>query len=301
MINLENYEEYMVMHADGELSPSEEQELMNFLYEHPELQSELTAFSMTKMIPDTDIVFEKKDALMQPVEGKKVIAFPVWRKYAVAAGVAAIFLVSYWKLHTGSTEEMTTVAAVTTPPAATTPAAPATNPTENTTSQQNTDNTNNINNATPAPINRTETPAPQQKTMLAANTTKSDRVKQMDRVTGAKNTNYETAVAANTTIATEPISPVEPAEMIAWKNQENFSEVFVTNVPPASIYMHEGDERGTQSIIDKLPIDELKKKGMENVASAVATGYNKVHALREEISGSAISLKIEKRKLVISF
>jgi hypothetical protein len=298
MINLENYEEYMVMHADGELSPSEEQELMNFLYEHPELQSELTAFSMTKMIPDTDIVFEKKDALMQPEEGKKVIAFPVWRKYAVAAGVAAIFFVSYWKLHTGSTEEMTTVAAVTTPPAATTPEAPATNPTENITSQQNTGNTNNT---TPAPVKTTETPAPQQKTMLAANTVTPNSVKQMDRVSVAKNTTHETAVAANTIKTTDQISPVEPAEMIAWKNQENFSEVFVTNVPPASIYMHEGDERGTSSIIDKLPIDELKKKGMEHVASAVATGYNKVHALREEISGSAISLKIEKRKLVISF
>jgi hypothetical protein len=298
MINLENYEEYMVMHADGELSPSEEQELMNFLYEHPELQSELTAFSMTKMIPDTDIVFEKQDALMQPEEGKKVIAFPVWRKYAVAAGVAAIFLVSYWKLHTGSTEEMTTVAAVTNPPAATTPVAPATNPTENTTPQQNTKNTNN---STPASIRTTETQVQQHKTMLASNTTKPDRVKQMNRVNVAKNTTHETAVAANTTITTEQINRVEPAEMIAWKNQENFSEVFVTNVPPASINMYEGHERGTHSIIDVLPIDELKKKGMEQVASAVATGYNKVHALREEISGSAISLKIEKRKLVISF
>lgn len=298
MINLENYEEYMVMHADGELSPSEEQELMNFLYEHPELQSELTAFSMTKMIPDTDIVFEKKDALMQPVEGKKVIAFPVWRKYAVAAGVAAIFFVSYWKLHTGSTEEVTTVAAVTNPPAAITPVTPTENPTENNIPAQNTKNNNNT---TPATTNTTETRAPQQKTMLAANTTKHDRVKHVDRVNGVKNTTHETAVAANNTVATEQINPVVPAEMIAWKNQENFSEVFVTNVPPASIYMHEGDEKGTNSIIDKLPIDELKKKGMEHVASAVATGYNKVHALREEISGSAISLKIEKRKLVISF
>lgn len=298
MINLENYEEYMVMHADGELSPSEEQELMNFLYEHPELQSELTAFSMTKMIPDTDIVFEKKDALMQPVEGKKVIAFPVWRKYAVAAGVAAIFLVSYWKLHTGSTEEVTTVAAVTNPPAATTPVTPTENPTENNIPTQN---TNNTNNTTAATTNTTETRAPQQKTMLAANTTKHDRVKHADRVNGVKNTTHARAVAANNTVATEQINPVVPAEMIAWKNQENFSEVFVTNVPPASIYMHEGDEKGTNSIIDKLPIDELKKKGMEHVASAVATGYNKVHALREEISGSAITLKIEKRKLVISF
>ncbi len=298
MINLENYEEYMVMHADGELSPSEEQELMNFLYEHPELQSELTAFSMTKMIPDTDIVFEKKDALMQPEEGKKVIAFPVWRKYAVAAGVAAIFFVSYWKIHTGSTEEVTTVAAVTNQPAATTPVAPVTNTTVNPTPEQN---PNNTDNTVPATTNTTETQAPQQKTMLAANTTKHDRVKHADRVNGVKNTTHETAVAANNTVATEQINPVVPAEMIAWKNQENFSEVFVTNVPPASIYMHEGDEKGTNSIIDKLPIDELKKKGMEHVASAVATGYNKVHALREEISGSAISLKIEKRKLVISF
>ena len=51
MISLENYEEYMILHADGELQPAEEQELMAFLDAHPELKAEMTAYDLTRLSP----------------------------------------------------------------------------------------------------------------------------------------------------------------------------------------------------------------------------------------------------------
>ena len=89
--------------------------------------------------------------------------------------------------------------------------------------------------------------------------------------------------------------------MVAWKNIPDFSAPAVTNLPSVAINIYEEDETTGNSLIDKLPIDELKKKGIESVATAMANGYDKVNAIRQEISGSVISLKIEKRKLVVSF
>jgi hypothetical protein len=293
MINWENYEEYMMMHTDGELSAAEEQELMSFLYEHPELQSELTAFSMSKMIPDTTIIYTKKDTLLQPATEKKVIAFPVWKKYAVAAGVAAILFLSFYKLTTDATEPTTTVAANTQPAVNTTPIG----------------NTENNTAATAATEQNTAPAAqPQQQVAVAGTPTNTIYTRSIatpkainkDRSTG-NNAASNQAVAAVTTMPAEPIGKVVPAEMIAWKNNPDFSAPVVTNLPPIAINIYEGDETTGNSLIDKLPIDELKKKGIESVATAMANGYDKVNAIRQEISGSVISLKIEKRKLVVSF
>lgn len=291
MINWENYEEYMMMHADGELSAAEEQELMSFLYEHPELQSELTAYSMSKLIPDTTITYAKKDTLLQPATAKKVIAFPAWRKYSVAAGVAAIFFISFYKLTTNSTDNTTPIAVATQPAA--TPQ-------------------NNIPNNTPAtttPENSTPVAAQQQQAIAATstnhNTNPNTYTVAPKTVIKGRNNSYNTtakdAVAAVTPITTESIGKVIPAEMVAWKNIPDFSAPAVTNLPSVAINIYEEDETTGNSLIDKLPIDELKKKGIESVATAMANGYDKVNAIRQEISGSVISLKIEKRKLVVSF
>ena len=38
MVNLENYEEYMLLEADGELTESEQKALHAFIERHPELK-----------------------------------------------------------------------------------------------------------------------------------------------------------------------------------------------------------------------------------------------------------------------
>jgi len=55
MVNLENYEEYMMMYADGELNEAETKALMDFVDANPELAKELEAYSATKLVPDTEL------------------------------------------------------------------------------------------------------------------------------------------------------------------------------------------------------------------------------------------------------
>ena len=41
--------------------------------------------------------FEEKNSLLKPVPAKRIIAFPQWTKYSIAAGVALIVFVSLFK------------------------------------------------------------------------------------------------------------------------------------------------------------------------------------------------------------
>ena len=79
MVNLENYEEYMMMYADGELNEAETKALMDFVAANPELAKELEAYSATKLVPDTTMVYANKDQLMKaPPEGGRTIGRRTW-------------------------------------------------------------------------------------------------------------------------------------------------------------------------------------------------------------------------------
>ena len=74
MVNLENYEEYMMMYADGELNEAETKALMDFVAANPGLAKELEAYSATKLVPDTTMVYANKDQLMKaPPAGGRTI------------------------------------------------------------------------------------------------------------------------------------------------------------------------------------------------------------------------------------
>jgi hypothetical protein len=60
-INTENYEVYLMDYFDGNLSPSETEELMLFLDRHPEIKEEATGFEEMQLT--TEVVFEDKDLL----------------------------------------------------------------------------------------------------------------------------------------------------------------------------------------------------------------------------------------------
>ena len=64
-INRNNYEEYFLDFQDGELSPSDENLLMLFLNENPDLKSELELFEANK-IPVDNTFFENKMELKKP-------------------------------------------------------------------------------------------------------------------------------------------------------------------------------------------------------------------------------------------
>lgn len=90
MVNMENYEEYMLLYADGELKPEEEQELLAFVAANPELEAELKAYAATRLLPDESIVFDNKESLLKTAEPARRIALGNWKMYAAAACVLLV-------------------------------------------------------------------------------------------------------------------------------------------------------------------------------------------------------------------
>lgn len=84
----------MLLYADGELSKEDEQALLAFVQQHPELQAELNAYAATKLQPDTTLVYEDKEALMKTTPGGRTMLLGGWKTYAAAASVilAVVFL-----------------------------------------------------------------------------------------------------------------------------------------------------------------------------------------------------------------
>jgi len=95
MVTMENYEEYLLLHADGELSEAEEKALAAFMTEHPELRREMELYMATKVLPDAGMVYEGKEQLLK--KPARVIAFGQWRSVAAAASIAALAVLAIWK------------------------------------------------------------------------------------------------------------------------------------------------------------------------------------------------------------
>lgn len=94
MVNLENYEEYMLLYADRELNPEQEQALLDFVQQHPGLKAELHAYAATRMQPDEAVVFAGKEALLKTEPGGRTMWLGSWKTYAAAAGVI-LFIVLF--------------------------------------------------------------------------------------------------------------------------------------------------------------------------------------------------------------
>jgi hypothetical protein len=106
MVTKENYEEYLLLYADGELGGQEEKELLAFIAQHPELQKELDAYKAARLSPDTDVVFKDKQKLLRPTVDiaaptvdklkptvdRKTIPFDRRWLYAAAACIAGILV-----------------------------------------------------------------------------------------------------------------------------------------------------------------------------------------------------------------
>jgi hypothetical protein len=114
MVNKENYEEYMLLYADGELSEAEVKALHAFVDANPELRSELEAYKATHLVPDTTMVYEHKEKLMKSSGGGKTIALGKWWMYAAAACVI-LFAVMITRNNNTTTTDSTSVATKETP------------------------------------------------------------------------------------------------------------------------------------------------------------------------------------------
>ena len=64
-INKDNYEVFFLDYFEGKLSPAEIEELLDFLKQHPEVNSEFEGFEMVSLVPDDKILFERKELLQK--------------------------------------------------------------------------------------------------------------------------------------------------------------------------------------------------------------------------------------------
>lgn len=95
MVNMENYEEYMLLYADGELSKEEEQALLDFVALHPKLKAELDAYAATRLQPDMEVVFADKESLIKTAGGGRTMTLGNWKAYAAAACLLVFAVVFY--------------------------------------------------------------------------------------------------------------------------------------------------------------------------------------------------------------
>lgn len=282
MITWDNYEEYMVMQADGELNQAQEQELMNFLFEHPELQAELTTFTMLKLKPDNEIVYSKKAQILKPVAGGLVMKLNNWKQYAVAAGIALLMTIGGYNVIVSQNSDNVQLANAN----RTSKRTIATNIHSQVASIKDI-KVQDVNiNAAPQVNKSNNTP-------VAVLKSKNERFAiANDHKVEAKDND---AFSKPDMITFEPIdAPATKALAINMSNDNPMIE-------EVSIGSGFADNNNKQGFLDKLPISELKKGGLREVAASLTSGYEKVHAAKEEIYATDISVKFEKRKIVVSF
>ena len=86
--NLENYEERFVDYMEGLLDATEMREVEAFIAQHPELEEDFKLFCSTKLEPDTNVVYTKKESLIRPA----TVIRPLFLKMAAVAACLALLI-----------------------------------------------------------------------------------------------------------------------------------------------------------------------------------------------------------------
>jgi hypothetical protein len=90
LINLNNYEEYLLSYIDDELDAITRDQVDEFLSRNSSLQSEFNLFQQTRLEPDDSIVFEGKESLYKKEDRRR----PFLRAWIASAAAVAILLVT---------------------------------------------------------------------------------------------------------------------------------------------------------------------------------------------------------------
>jgi hypothetical protein len=278
MISWENYEEYMIMHADGELPPAGEQELMAFLDAHPQLKQELSFYVRTRLTPDETIIYTDKNSLLRQGP-KRAVIFPAWVKYGVAAGIAAIMFVSSYKYWYAGNNTNTVVKNDT---AKHTPAPTINVPVANTPVQ---------NTQVPKQTITAITHAPVQHKQPGLINNKVVNKKQEAIVTVDNNV---PAIQQPDRIKTLSVAGTKPLPC-------NNADVSLAQVDAPGISLPAHETEAKKTFWEWLPMEEEKKARIENMANVLAGAFSESDNKKEEPTDKKIDIKIEKRKLKLTF
>ena len=279
MITWENYEEYIMMHGDGELSQAEEVALTQFIRQHPELKSELTMYNSARLAPDETLVYPGKDRLLKHMPGKRTIIFPHWQRYSIAAGVAALVFISLFNWGGGLHSEDTVAAKNKTvvPLQNILPATPQDTVTKSMAAVQD----KNVARAKEMPLVRPNIGKPYTTPMVAKTRDK------INNYTGADE------IAVSHTLDKVAISEVLVPEIKEIPVMRHTEEVAaLVTLPVVNTIPEVNDREEKQGFLNKLPLDEANRSQVKTITKAVKGAYKHI---------KRISIKFDQESVAINF
>jgi hypothetical protein len=273
MVNMENYEEYMLLYADGELNAAEEKALLAFVEEYPQLKEELKLYAAAKVMPDTTQVFEGKEQLMKEAPAKRTIALDKRWLYTAAAACVAMMVFFIFKNNNNETTNEPVIVNNT----------PVTKPTDQQSVQPA--DTEEFHSTPVDPISVKQAPK-QQPAMVAENKSKKQvNNKQQD----------------------QPLVAQQPSPVVVTnqKPQQVISPVTIAPKQQEPVIAHE-EEKQTIEPIRKEKSEsflamaaEDRLQGANAIAEAFGEKIEKVKNIKRKIQDTDVSVKIGKREILI--
>ncbi len=94
-INQNNYEEWLMLYMDNELSSEQKMNAESFIASHPGIKAEFEVFNKTKILADKEIIFPNKELLYKRTEKVRIVQMRWWTKfsYRIAAAVVLILAI----------------------------------------------------------------------------------------------------------------------------------------------------------------------------------------------------------------
>jgi hypothetical protein len=268
MVTWENYEEYLLLHVDGELSDAEQKALLGFIALHPEVEDELKLYQSTVLQADTTVAYSPKEALLKSTPIVKTIALGQWWKYGVAAGVILIVSVVAFRWISGDNGDATKSMEVATAQAAESRAV-----TPGTVQQQARANILEPSHA----FSHKE-----KNTSVAKNSVHSNTRRIVKELTHEK-VKLQTITPIRNEIAVEMTPP--PAELLPTAENKAIAE-------PSAV-----QPRSNSNLFAWLP--EEKKEGLELLKENVDQKVGKANQIRENIKDTQLAFKLGNKELVV--
>jgi hypothetical protein len=281
MVNKDNYEEYMLLYADDELSEAETKALFAFVNQHPELRSELDAYSATRLMPDTDIVYAHKEQLMKSSGGGKVIGLGKWWMYAAAACVI-LFAVMIIRNNNTETTDSTSVAIKEEPKTNTTPIA-------NTPKELHSTPANPVVHENAIAYSKSKIKNQKPKTQSPIINQKSPTAEQVAKVEKPHQPEVQHIPVQ--------LQHEEPAPIAKIETQPQHLPVIEQPSANEAITLQTVKEK--KGILAWLPVNKEKTEGLSVLAEVVNEKIEKIKEVKNNIKDSEVTFKIGNKELFI--
>ncbi|MBS1584990.1 MAG: hypothetical protein JSS82_05530 [Bacteroidetes bacterium] len=267
MVTMENYEEYLLLHADGELSEAEEKALEAFVAEHPEVRKELELYMTTKVQPETGMVYAGKEQLLR--KPARVVLLLQWRNLAAAAAVVALVGFGVWKWLQPNTTNITVVQ--------------INNNTINTTAP--TDTFTRKQEPVREAVAGNDQPGPERKKIVPALRPK---------------THHDVLKQTKTEVQRESLAGIEVAHLkpMAGVAVSAVPRTIDVSVPAVQLPESQDEESDdiNKGLLARLPI---KQEGINTIASAVSNKIEKVKSITDNIKNTDLSVRLGNKELFV--